>query len=255
MSLHNLHSLLGPQGRVAAPSLLQLIGAGLVVVVCCMAQAAGASEPGSMIKSYDFVGDGATPTRNWLEQRLFQLKHHFRHDNKIALSQPGDAMHIQVKENAFGIIVHEEDIPNARHVRLEWGVSSFPEGASYEHGVDDEAVMVYIFFGHETFDSGSFLIPDSPYFIAFYLCKDGTDELEKPYKGNHFNKSGRYICVDHPNSNAAVVSEIDLVAEFKKSFGLDVVPPVSGISIEVDTTHADNDGRTAAFISSLSFFD
>ncbi len=208
---------------------------------------------GAVLKHLDFTGKTGVPPREWLEDKDFVLKHHFRDDKRIELVQADDAMHFKTKKKSFGIIVHEEDIAGARKLRLEWGVSEYPKGASYQHGVDDEAVMVYVFFGHETFDSGSMLIPDSPYFIGFYLCANGTDALETPFKGNHFKKSGRYICTDHPAPGESVVSLIDLGAEFKKSFGLNSVPSVSGISIEVDTTHADNDGHAAAFISSLKF--
>lgn len=234
---------------------LQLALLLILLPTCLLDGKVSAAEQSVVLKRYNFAGDASTQPQDWLEGQLFQVKHHFRDPDRIALSQFDEALHLQVKEEAFGIMLHEEDIPGARRVRLHWGVSQYPDGATYQHGVDDEAIMVYVFFGHETYDSGSWLIPDSPYFIGFYLCKDGTDKLEMPYAGHHFQKSGRYICVDHPPIGETVVTEIDLLAEFRKSFGLEVVPPVSGISIEVDTTHADNDGRAAAFISRLEFLE
>ncbi len=41
----------------------------------------------------------------------------------------------------------------------------------------------------------------------------------------------------------------------KKSFGLDTVPMVSGISIEVDTADAMNDGKAAAFVERIDFLE
>ena len=57
----------------------------------------------------------------------------------------------------------------------------------------------------------------------------------------------------HPPSGGKVVTRLDLGAGFCKSFGLDFVPTVSGISIEVDTTHALNDGKAAAFLQRIEF--
>ena len=63
------------------------------------------------------------------------------------------------------------DVRDYSRVRIEWGIDAFPSGASYEQGARAEAIMVYIFFGRERHSSGSLLIPDSPYFLALYLCE------------------------------------------------------------------------------------
>ena len=52
---------------------------------------------------------------------------------------------------------------------------------------------------------------------------------------------------------AVINTEIDLREEFIKSFGSNNVPPVSGISIEVDTTETKNDGKAAAFLKRIEF--
>ena len=212
-----------------------------------------ASTPASAVHRFDFAGISDTSPDDWLKARDFILEHDAKDRSKIRLTHADDALHLQVVRPAFGFIVHEQDIPGAMHVELHWGVSSFPAGASYEHGIDNEAIMVYVFFGHETYSSGSLFVPDSPYFIGFFLCPAGTDEVEQPYVGHHYKKTGRYICVDHPPPGTKVVSRIDLAEEFRRSFGLEVVPPVSGISIEVDTTDAENDGRAAAFLERIEF--
>jgi len=214
---------------------------------------ASASSPTSVIYRADFAGEPGVSTYSWLEEQEFLLEHDARDSDKILLTQSDGALHLMVREQAFGFIIHEQDVPGANHVRLHWGVSAYPEGASYERGVDNEAIMVYVFFGHEKLSSGSLFVPDSPYFIGFFLCQDGVDSLERAYVGHHFRKTGRYICVDHPGTHKKVVTELDLGAEFRKSFGLDTVPTVSGISIEVDTTDSENDGRAAAFLQRIEF--
>jgi hypothetical protein len=212
-----------------------------------------ATAPTSLIHEVDFAGESGVSTYSWLEARKFILAHDAKDKDKITLSQSAGALHLHVVEQAFGFIIHEQDVPGANHVRLHWGVSSYPDGAAYERGVDNEAIMVYVFFGHEKFPSGSLFVPDSPYFIGFYLCQEGVDTLEKAYVGHHYKKTGRYICVDHPESNEKVVTEIDLGEEFRKSFGRDDVPAVSGMSIEVDTTDSQNDGKAAAFLQRIEF--
>lgn len=214
---------------------------------------AGASAHSQVVYRVDFAGQPGVSTYSWLEDRNFLLEHDAKEPSRIRLQHYGEALHIQVNQPSFGLLIHEQDVPDVNHVHLHWGVSSYPEGASYEQGVDNEAIMVYVFFGHEKLPSGSLIVPDSPYFIGFFLCPPDPDELEQPYVGHHYKKTGRYICVDHPPAGQKVVTQLDLESAFRKSFGLDFVPMVSGFSIEVDTTDSLNDGKAAAFVQRIEF--
>jgi hypothetical protein len=211
------------------------------------------SQANDVVHQFDFGGEPTTPARNVLASMNFLLKQDATDEHKINLYHTKDALHVQVDKPAFGIIVHEQDIPGANHIRLHWGVSTYPQGASYEHGVDNEAIMVYVFFGHEKYSSGSMFVPDSPYFIGFFLCPKNSDRLAQPYAGHYYKKTGRFICVDHPGQGMTAISELNLADEFQKSFGLNSVPPISGISIEVDTTSSKNDGKAAAFLQRIEF--
>ena len=233
---------------------------GALLSQLCISAVAGAmppvaesGAPGELIHHFDFAGEESLPARAWLESQDFLLKQHATHSDKIDLYHAEGALHVRAKEAAFGLILHELDINGANHVRMHWGVSTYPAGASYQHGIDNEAIMVYVFFGDAKIPSGSIFIPDSPYFIGFFLCPPGSDNIEQPYVGHHYKKSGRYICVDHPPSGATIVTELDLAQEFIKSFGRQEVPAVSGISIEVDTTDSGNDGKAAAFLKRIEF--
>jgi hypothetical protein len=216
---------------------------------------ASPSIANEVIHRFDFGADPNTPARNVLEGRSFAVKKDATDGDKIHLYHTADALHIQVNSPSFGMIAHEQDIPGANHVRLHWGISSYPQGASYEHGIDNEAIMVYVFFGHEKYSSGSMFVPDSPYFIGFYLCSKESDRMEQPYAGHYYKKTGSFICVDHPGEGTTAVSEVNLAEEFKKSFGLTAIPAVSGISIEVDTTASKNDGKAAAFLQRIEFLN
>jgi hypothetical protein len=228
----------------------------LLGLLCAVGMvAASPSMANEVIHQFDFGAEPNTSTRTVLEGRSFVVKKDATDEHKIKLYHTEDALHVQVNSPSFGMIAHEQDIPGANHVRLHWGVSTYPEGASYEHGIDNEAIMVYIFFGHEKYSSGSMFVPDSPYFIGFYLCPSESDQVEKPYAGHYYKKTGSFICVDHPGEGKTAISEINLAEEFRKSFGLASIPPVSGISIEFDTTASKNDGKAASFLQRIEFLN
>jgi hypothetical protein len=67
-------------------------------------------------------------------------------------------------------------------VKIEWGVIKYPKGASYEGKVNNEALLVLVFFGDEKISSGHLTIPDSPYFIGLFLGRH--DKVNKAYKGS-----------------------------------------------------------------------
>ena len=225
----------------------------LAAVLAVRAAGAGAETPQPL--AIDFGAHGDLSTYEWLEANDFTLQRHADDPDRIELYHADDALHVRVKRPSFGMAIRPVEAPQARRLRLHWGVSDYPEGASYQHGVDNEAIMVYVFFGHERLPSGEMFIPASPYFIGFYLCPAGVDDVETPYVGHHYAKTGRYVCVDHPGEGETAVSDIHLDEEFARSFGLDVMPPVSGMSIEIDTTDSDNDGHAAAFLKRLEFLD
>ena len=214
---------------------------------------ASPSLTNEVIHQFDFGAEPNSPAQKVLEGRSFVVKKDAADEDKIKLNHTPDALHVQVNSPSFGMIVHEEDVPGANHIRLQWGVSTYPQGASYEHGIDNEAIMVYVFFGHEKYSSGSMFVPDSPYFIGFFLCPKESDQIGQPYAGHYYKKTGSYICVDHPEEGKTAISEVDLAKEFRKSFGMTSIPPVSGMSIEIDTTSSKNDGKAASFLKRIEF--
>lgn len=56
--------------------------------------------------------------------------------------------------------------------------------------------MLYVFFGTDKISSGHVLIPNSPYFIGFFLCQN--DQIDFPYKGRYFHAGGRFVCLGKP---------------------------------------------------------
>ena len=111
--------------------------------------------------------------------------------------------------------------------------------------------MLYFFFGTEKISSGNVLIPNSPYFIALFLCQD--EKVDFPYKGRYFHTGGRFVCLGKPTPNETVVSEFDLDAAFKRYFDKNRTPGITGIVFGIDTSKAGGGGAAEAFIKSIEF--
>jgi hypothetical protein len=245
-------------GRIAQSVICSLLALQLLLpAVATLAEAdtEQAANAGAVLFQLDFGNDEGLSPRAWLERHGFELHRDAGKEGHIEVSHRDGLLHVVAKRPSFGLVARPLNAPQAGALRLHWGVSDYPEGASYEHGVDNEAIMIYVFFGEEKLDSGEMLVPDSPYFVGFYLCPPDGDRLDTPFVGHHYKKTGRYECVDHPGEGRAVVSEIRLDVEFARSFGLDAMPPISGFSIEVDTTDSANDGHAAAFLDRLEFVE
>ena len=185
-----------------------------VLAILSVALVVGASQPAfaasDLILALDFSGEPGVETYQWLDQKNFVLKHDASNPDKIEIFHAQGALHLRAKKPAFGMVIHEVDVLGAKRMLVHWGVADYPDGASYQQGVDNEAIMIYVFFGHERQPSGELLVPDSPYFIGFYLCQAGTDALNQSYLGHHFKKTGRFICLDHPPEGETAVEEVDL---------------------------------------------
>jgi hypothetical protein len=188
----------------------------------------------------------------WLQSKGFKFERGAKDRRKLALDIMDGALLLEAKKPVSGFLVDESaDVKEFSKVRIEWGILKYPRGASYEQGVRNEALMIYIFFGYDKVSSGSFLIPNSPYFISLFLCKE--ERLKHPYKGRYYNTGGRFVCVGKPKPNETVVSEFNLVEAFKTYFKKKDVPVISGISLGVDTASSGDDGKAGAFIKSIEF--
>ena len=228
----------------------RLMGFGLSLLLALVAIEARAADV-TPFYSLDFAdyrpSDG--PVRDWLKKQGFDFGRAADDERKIALSVADGALVVDTRKKAFGVIYRKADVPGATRLRIIWGVNAFPKDVGYEQGVNNEALMVYVFFGHEKMPSGALYIPDVSYFIGFYLC-DG-DRIDHPYTGRYHKKSGRFVCLAHPRTGETVVSEVDLARAFTDYFGKDAMPVVSGISLEVDTSSAGDGGRASAFLERI----
>jgi hypothetical protein len=190
----------------------------------------------------------------WLRDKGFTFERGARDRKLVDFDIREDALVIEANRHVRGFIVNEPvDLEEYSNVRIKWGVIKYPEGASYEKKINNEALMVFIFFGYDKISSGHFLIPNQPYFVGLFLGKD--EKINKPYKGRYFHKSGRFICLGNPKPNETVISEFNLINAFQTYFEKDEVPVISGIALATDTTSSGDGGKAAAFIKSIEFLE
>ncbi len=192
--------------------------------------------------------------KQWLESSGFRLEKDAKRPAKVTLEATARGLSIRTKDHAFGVLANDRiKVERYARIRLIWGVEQYPEGASYAEGVNNEALMVYVFFGEESQSSGHLFVPDGPFFIGLYLCRNDT--VRHAYKGKYYHKGGRFVCLDRPAPGESVVSELDLREAFRAYYGDGDVPPISGIALGFDTTDSGNGGRADAFIERIEFVE
>ena len=202
----------------------------------------------------DFTDYEDGSVEKWLEAKGFNFERDARDRKKLDLEVSEEGLILDIRKSMLGIILNEGvDLEEFTSIRLEWGVLDYPEGVSYEEGIRNEALLVIVFFGYDKISSGHFLIPNTPYFIGFFLGRE--EKVGEGYVGNYFKKSGRYVCLGNPKEGETVISEYNLVEAFKRKYEKDEVPLISGVALAIDTTKAKNQGKARAFIKSIKFLE
>lgn len=204
---------------------------------------------GKILYTLDFSSiANVSDIKSWFKKQGFEIK---KAPSGLTLSYNKGALVFRTKGQIFSYILNSNlNIANAEKIRITWGVNSFPKNASYEKGIRNEALMVYVYYGKNFMSSGSVFIPNSPYFLGLYLSN--VDTMRKYYKGKHFQDGGRFVCVGHPKLGETVSSEFDLQKGFRDGFGENkTVPSISGIALEVETTST---GDAEAFIEKIDIF-
>jgi len=192
----------------------------------------------------------------WLAAKGFQFEQDAKRRDRIDLEFDDKKLILITRRKALGLLPNESvNLSDFSAIEIDWGVNKHPEGASYEQGVRNEAIMVIVFMGDERLPSGSLFIPDSPYFIGLFICS-GDDRIGHPYVGKYFKKSGRYVCVDKPRSGALATSRFSLISGYREFFDKekDDDPGISGIAVAVDTKKAGDGGAASAFIREIRFY-
>ena len=219
-----------------------------LILLCGLLGSAGLIKA-EVVYTLDFSKEGDGDAKTWLESKGFSLKQDADDDDMILRFEKGKLV-VGTVDDINGVIIKEIKIADAKRIRIEWGVNQYPDGADWEKGMLREAVGVIVSFGTKKIDSGSFVVPNVPYFITLFL---GEKEQEnKAYVGKYFKKGGRYICSPCQNPvEKTVITEFDLHKAFLGQFNEKSVPPVTGLAIEADTR--DTNGKSMAFIKKIEF--
>lgn len=219
--------------------------------VICVIASAPAQSAESVIYGADFSGSPGGSVLNWLGAKGFKPQRDANNARKVVFSVSHNGLGLETKTRAFALLLNETDVRGYSRIRIQWGVDAFPAGASYKKGIRSEAVMVYVFFGKERHSSGSLLIPDSPYFLALFLCE--SDPKNEPFKGRYYHAGGRFICVDRPPPGALVTTDFPIADTFTRIFGQAQAPDISGFGIAIDTANAKGTGVAKSFIKKIEF--
>ena len=232
---------------------MKFIAAFIIPVLITTSALADSQGPVNVVRFNDYETGSE---EDWLEGKGFEFREDLRRRDRINLLASGDRLFIEAKRPAFGLMSNESvNVADFTSIEIDWGVDKFPEGASYESGVRNEAIMVLMFMGDERLSSGSFFIPDSPYFIGLYLCH-GDDRMHHPYKGAYYRKGGRYVCGDRPAAGEMVTTRFNLLEAYRSYFDKegDDDPFISGLAIALDTKKAGDGGTSSAFIREIRIY-
>jgi len=226
-----------------------LATAGFVVVFGLLAatSAAGAADESLVVHSIDFTEPENGDAIPWLQEHGYELRLDAEAinprftDNGLALS---------TERNVAGLISREVSISGADRLRVVWGVERYPEGADWEGGVYRVPIAVMLSFGEKTISSGSLFVPDVPYFISLFLSRNA--QPGKAYTAKYYKQGGRYFCDPcAPAPGETVVTEINLDDAFREQFEASEVPPITGLSIQMNTK--DTAGGARSYLQRIEF--
>jgi hypothetical protein len=185
----------------------------------------------------------------WLKKQGFEFH---LHANELTLRFERGRLVLETAKETAGVFVQKLNLPRVRRLRVRWGVDRYPRGADWTKGVYRVPIAVMVSFGEEKIDSGSMFIPAAPYFLGVFL---GENEQEgRAYTARYFTKGGRYFC--HPcgvKPGQTVVTDFDLEKHFTEQFQQSVLPPVSSLSFQMNTT--DTTGGARACLITVEFLD
>jgi hypothetical protein len=217
-----------------------------LVLVLTLPTGQGRSGNPAPVLTMDFTDYSSGSVMDWLKGKGFKSEQDMKDERKIILTSADHALVMEATTQSLGLLVKEENIVDYSRIRIEWGVLTFPPGASYERGVRSDSIMVYVFFGNQKVSSGSLFVPDSPYFIGLFPCD--SDRIDYPYIGRYFKVGGRYVCTDRTKPGATVTTDFAIADAFQRYFERDAPLSISGIAIGIDTKSATADGTAKAFI-------
>jgi hypothetical protein len=119
----------------------------------------GAAESLKGLLTVDFSGYTGGSVEKWLVTRGFKFEKDAKNRTLLGLSITNQTLELTANSRMTGFIFNDSiNLDNVGRVRISWGVTRYPQETSYEKKVNNEALMLYIFFGKEKVSSGHVLI-------------------------------------------------------------------------------------------------
>ena len=225
----------------------------LVCVLCwvtlLLPPATLAGAAGRVLHRVDFSTQPDGDAVAWLQQQGFAF--HLRARDLAPRFESGRLV-LETATEAAGGFVRQLHVPGARRLRVRWGVDRYPQGADWAKGVYRVPIAVMVSFGEDKMASGSLFVPNAPYFLSVFL---GAHEQEgRAYTAKYYHKGGRYFCQPcGVPPGQTVVTEFDLARHFTEQFPPRVLPPVSSVGVQMNTT--DTTGGARAFLMSIELLE
>jgi hypothetical protein len=218
-------------------------------LVCCLcwvtlllssATLAGAAS--RVLYRVDFSTQPDGDAAAWLKRQGFEF--HLKAHELTPRFEQGRLV-LETATETAGVLVQKLHVPDVRRLRVRWGVDRYPQGAGWAKGEYRVPIAVMVSFGEDKIDSGSLFVPNAPYFLSVFL---GAHEQEgRAYTAKYYRKGGRYFCQPcGVPPGQTVVTEFDLAAQFTEQFQPRVLPPVSRVGFQMNTT--DTAGGARAFL-------
>jgi hypothetical protein len=185
----------------------------------------------------------------WLKRQGFEL--HLKAHELAPRFEQGRLV-LETATETAGVLVQKLTVPGVRRLRVRWGVDRYPQGADWAKGVYRVPIAVMVSFGEDKIDSGSMFVPNAPYFLGVFL---GAHEQEgRAYTAKYYKKGGRYFCQPcGVPPGQTVVTDFDLETHFTAQFQPRVLPPVSSVGVQMNTT--DTSGGARAFLSHIELLE
>jgi hypothetical protein len=215
---------------------------GLCCVTLLLSSAAMAGAGGRVLYRVDFSTQPDGDAVAWLTRQGFAF--HLRAHELAPRFEQGRLV-LETATETAGVFVQTLHVPGVRRLRVRWGVDRHPQGADWAKGVYRVPIAVMVSFGEDKMASGSLFVPNAPYFLSVFL---GAHEQEgRAYTARYYHQGGRYFCQPcGVPSGQTVVTEFDLATHFTEQFQQRVLPPVSSVSFQMNTT--DTTGGARAFL-------
>ena len=125
---------------------MRIIDSLIVIFAALMAEAPVWANEDKLVHLVRFSDYESGPVEDWLQGKGFQFKEDAKRRDLIDLDVGEKGLILEAKRHAFGVMPNESvNVLEFTYVEIDWGVNKFPEGASYEQGVRNEAIMVFLY--------------------------------------------------------------------------------------------------------------